>query len=74
MGLRRQVSLLLSEGHPLARHYPLPMLWLEATLVERRHCQRMAVEASLVQGAAASVLDKKAAQAFRKQLRELTED
>ena len=66
------VSLCMAHGHPNARHYPLPMLWVEALLIRRRVNGLMATEAVLVQMAAASVISKKAGKAFEKRVKAMT--
>ena len=56
LGLRRDVSLLLAEGHPDARHYTLATLWSESRIVRQRHAMRIQQEAILLQAAITSVL------------------
>lgn len=55
-GLRRDVSLLLSEGHPEAGSYILATLWSESRIVRQRHAIRIQQEAVLLQAAITSVL------------------
>jgi len=50
-GLRRQVSLLLGNGHPAAAHYPIGMLYDEAELVRSRVDQQLAAIGVVVQAA-----------------------
>lgn len=55
-GLRRDVSLLLAEGHPDARHYTLATLWSESRIVRQRYAIRTQQEAILIHAAITSVL------------------
>ena len=55
-GLRRDVSLLLAEGHPEAAHYPFAILWSESRIVKQRYAIRMQQEAILMHSAITSVL------------------
>lgn len=41
LGLRREVSLLLSQGHPHARRYSIIMVWNEAEIVQQRYNRRV---------------------------------
>lgn len=70
-GIRRQISLLLAEGHQDARHYPIGMVWDEAKLVVERRNRAHATDAMLIQLAVGSVLSKKGAQEFSKQIKRL---
>lgn len=70
-GVRRQISLLLSEGHADARYYPIGMVWDEAKLVVERRNRQFATEALLTQLAVASLLSKKEAKEFSKQIKRL---
>lgn len=63
----------MAQGHPDARHYPVPMLWTEMRIVRTRVNKEMADQAALTQMVIASVLSKKGAEALKKQLRALTE-
>lgn len=45
---RATVSLLISEGHTAARHYPLAYMWAEARFAIARQNSRMSTEASLM--------------------------
>lgn len=65
-GIRRQVSLLLSEGHPDAPHYPIGMVWDEARLAVERINRFHATQAVLVQQAVSSILSKDGAKEFKK--------
>ena len=60
LGLRRDVSLLLSEGHQYARDYPIAVVWSEARIVRQRLASRHKMESSLMQMVIGSVFDKKA--------------
>lgn len=55
-GLRRDISLLLSEGHPEARSYVLASVWSESRIIRQRHAIRIQQEAMLLQAAITSVL------------------
>lgn len=70
-GVRRQISLLMAEGHPDARHYPIGMVWDEASLVVSRINRAHATDALLIQLAVGAVLSKKGAQEFSKQIKRL---
>ena len=50
------MSLLLSEGHRFARHYPLGHLWSETEFARRRNNQRISTEAVVMQAVIASAL------------------
>lgn len=65
-GLRRQVSLLLANGHPHAPHYPVHRVWEEAALVAAHLNQQMVTGAILTQMAVASLLSKDAGREFQK--------
>lgn len=54
------MSLLLSEGHPHARDYPVAVVWSEARIVRQRNAMRVKLETSLMQMVIGSVFDKKA--------------
>lgn len=62
----------MEQGHPLARRYPIGMLMEETQIVTRRINNRIATEAALVQMAVSGVLSKKANDAFRKTMKQLT--
>lgn len=67
--LRGQVSLLLSEGHSFARHYPVATVWYEHQLVVERKNRHMGDNAALMYGALAAVkAPKEAAKQFNKAL------
>lgn len=74
MGLREMANFLAAQGHPEARFYPLPVLWLEARMARRRINREMASEATLLRLAVASVLSKKAGSQFKDEIKRLTED
>lgn len=58
-GLRRDVSLLMSEGHAEAHHYPVAVVWSEACIVRERNSHRRMREAAITQHVIASALDSK---------------
>lgn len=64
---------MLAHGHTEARHYPVPMLWMETKLVTNRLNQDFATTALLTQMAVAGVLSKEAGKAFDKRIKTLTE-
>jgi hypothetical protein len=69
------VSLLLSEGHPSARHYTLAHLWSEVRLVKRRINGKTKLDAVILQSVATSILDSKAGgRMLRKLLKRLDYD
>lgn len=71
-GLRASVSLLYANGHPEARHYPVPTLWMETKIVRKRLNNDFATSATLLQMAVAGVLSTDANTAFEKKIKELT--
>lgn len=72
--MREQVSLLLSEGHPHARRYPLATLWLEAQIVMRRHNQRFVTESLLMQGCIGTIMNgKKGSKHYQEMIRKLSD-
>jgi len=73
MGLREMTSLLQAHGHPEARQYPLPMLWMETRIVRQRANRELANQTVLQQLAMASILSEKAQKALTKRLKQLTE-
>lgn len=72
-GIRRQVSLLLAEGHPYAQHYPIGMVWDESRLAVARINGFHATQAILVQLAISSALSKEGAKEFKKSIQRLNE-
>lgn len=72
-GLRRDVSLLLSEGHAHARDYPIACVWSEASIVRQRNAARRKMDAPLMQMTIASVMDSKAGKQLVKLLKRLDE-
>lgn len=72
-GLRRDVSLLLSEGHQHARHYPVGMVWSEARIVRQRLASRVKQETVLMQMVIGSVFDQKAGKQLTAILKRLDE-
>lgn len=67
IGLRREVSLLLANGHTYARQYPLIAVWNEARIVRQRIGQRDSTNASLMLSAiqVGMSCDKKAMDNFK---------
>lgn len=72
--MRREVSFLMAEGHPQARHYPLCMLWREADIARARWQQQAATNAILIQNAIGSVLSEKGSEHFQKLVTGLADD
>lgn len=68
------MSLLLDHGHPHARHYPIGMVWDEATLVVERMNREAASNTALLQLAAGSLLSKDAGKQLKKTLKELLDN
>lgn len=68
-GLRRQVSLLRSQGHPDADEYPVARVWEETRLAVQRQNQMLTTGVALFQMAVGSLFDKDSA----KQLKETIE-
>jgi len=66
-------SLLQANGHPEARHYPVPNLWQETLIVRRRLNRDYVTTATLTQLAVGSILSEKTGKAFQKRISELTE-
>lgn len=67
-GLRRDVSLLLSEGHPDARRLPVAVVWSEARIIRQRHARRMQNEAVTMQTVIGSLFSKEGGKALEKLL------
>lgn len=63
---------MLEHGHTQARDYPVGMVWDEAEIVVERVNGLEATRAIFIQLAAASVMSKKAAGEFSKQIKRLT--
>ncbi len=61
----------MDHGHPAARLYPVPMVWMEVKLVRERVNQELASNASLTQLVIASILSKKAGSKLQKRLKDL---
>jgi len=72
-GLRREVSLLLANGHPDAPFYPLHRVWEEAELVVSRQNQTLATETLLIQMAVSSLFAKEAGREFQKIISRLSD-
>jgi hypothetical protein len=66
--LRRQVSLLVAEGHVQAAHYPVGMVFDEAQLVVERLNRAEATRAVLLQMAVSAVLTKEAGEKFNERI------
>lgn len=64
-GLRRQVSLLVANGHPHAPHYPVHRVVEEVALVTERINSILVTEALLTQMAVSSLFSKEAGKAFK---------
>lgn len=71
--MRRDVSLLLSEGHPQARHYPIAMVWSESRIVRQRNAARVKRDTVVLQMAIASNFGKKAGKQLETLLKEMDE-
>lgn len=70
--LRRDVGLLLSEGHRFAPRYPLWRLEIEASLVRERKDQDVALSSSMINCAINAAFSKKAAKEFTRNLKKLS--
>lgn len=66
------MSLLLSEGHPHARHYPLGMVMDEVTLASLRINNLVAVQAVLMQLVVSSMFSEESGKSFSAQIKRLT--
>lgn len=71
--LRRQVSLLLSEGHLDARDYPVHRVWEESSLVVGRINHRLATEALLIQMAVSSLFAESSGKEFKELMTSMTD-
>jgi hypothetical protein len=69
--LRRDASLLISEGFANANKIALATLWTEADIARQRIADRIASEATILQTAMASIVSKKGGSAFEKALKVL---
>ena len=67
------MSLLLANGHPHARSYPVGMVYAEAQFVVERMDREEANRAVLVQMAVSSILSKKASESFQKTIKKMTQ-
>lgn len=72
--MRKQVSLLLANGHPLSPHYPVHRVWEEAFIVAERTNLTIVTEAVMTQLAVASLLSKDAGTEFKKVIRSMTNE
>jgi len=73
-GFRRQVSLLLANGHPAAATYPLGLLNEECDLVVQRLNRQTVTEAILLQMAVSSLFSSEGGDVFSKQISKLMKD
>lgn len=64
--------MLLERGHSQAARYPLWRLWMEAEIVKDRIHGLLVSEAILFQHAAASIMSKEGAKAFKELVETLT--
>ena len=71
-GIRRQVSLLLANGHSDALNYTVGKVWDEAEIVVERLNRQAVTEAVLIQSAVASLLSKEGGKEFSKLVKRLT--
>lgn len=67
------MSLLLSEGHADARHYPVAVVWSEAHIVRERNGNRRSRDAAIHQLVLSSLFGKKAAKELEKLLNKVAE-
>jgi hypothetical protein len=67
------VSLLLSEGHPCARRYPVAVVWSEARIVRERNAYRRSRDAAVMQMVLGSMFSKKASKELEKLLGKVAE-
>jgi hypothetical protein len=72
-GLRRDVSLLLSEGHQYARDYPVAVAWSEARIVRQRNADKLKQDRITMQMTIASVFDSNAGKQLAKLLKRIDE-
>ena len=68
------MSLLLSEGHFYARHYPVAVVWSEARIVRQRQSAKTKLDAAVMQMIVSSVFSKKAGKQLENLLAELDDD
>lgn len=71
-GLRRQVSLLVANGHPDAPLYPVHRVWEEAFMLTSQMNLMMATNAMLTQMAVSSLFSKDAGRDFTKTIKDMT--
>lgn len=65
-------SLLLSEGHPNARRYPVAMVWREAEICRARLNNRHVTESLLMQACIGGILGgKKGSDVYAKMIKDL---
>lgn len=67
------MSLLLSEGHADARHYPVAVVWSEVNIVRERSSNRRSRDAAIHQLVLSSLFGKKAGKELEKLLNKVTE-
>ncbi len=71
-GVKRQVSLLLANGHPEAWHYPIGFLYEQASFVAERLDAVEANRATMLQSAISTVLGgEKARTNFKNNVKDL---
>ena len=70
--LRRDVGLLLSEGHCDARRYPIWLLEIESALARERRDQDIALSSSMINSAINACFSKKAAREFTDNIKKLS--
>jgi hypothetical protein len=71
LGLRRDVSLLLAEGHEAARLYPVAMVWSEARIVRQRQAAQRKLDAVVMQMVIGSMFTKEASKNLTKLLKDM---
>lgn len=69
--VREAVSLLLANGHPQARHYPISRIFLEADIIRRRLDRERAEAATLMQLCVGSLFGGKTGDAFAARIAEM---
>ena len=72
-GLRRDVSLLLSEGHAEARRYPVAVVWSEAHIIRERNAHRRMRDSAITQLVLSSLFSKKGSKELEKLLGKVAE-
>lgn len=67
------MSLLLSEGHAEARHYPVAVVWSEARIVRERHSDRRHRDSTVTQLILGSMFGKQAGKLLKETLEQVAE-